>query len=287
MDASHLENPESYRNEYDGNDGNIGEMVNIIDIKNPQQLGLYHRRMVLGECMRLPHNVNKLPDDIYESWINSFMTNVKDDDNERCKSFKYLWSYSENADSSAVPHGAAKNIVQLAKLMKSGKIKRSEIEFAGRGNVDGHPSQTSWDVISNLKVESWELVQADLKAKAENIEDAVQVSSATPIKENELKVIDVIVNYITSNYYDYEARVKYADERGVAKPGAIAQCYFDDYQAVIKVLRNAHLEGCKYLPIDLVSNFKHGTYRNYREVIAAVNRRYGRCKTQDTMMDFF
>ena len=288
MDGHQYENPENYS--YETNiDDPIGENVNVVNIQDSTQMGLYRRRMVIGECMRLPHNVNRLPDDIYESWINSFMTNVKDDDNERSKSFRYLWTFdAEGADSTAVPHGAAKSIVQLAKLMKSGKIKRTEIEYSGRGNIDNHPSPTTWQNIMNLKTESWELVKADL-VKAENIEGETpqQLTSATPIKEVELKVIDVIVGFITSNYYDCEAKTKYPDDKGSATPGAIAQCYFDDYSSVIKVLRNAHAEGRKFLPIDLVPNFKHGVYRNYREVIAAVKRRYGRCKTQDTMMDFF
>ena len=43
------------------------------------------------------------------------------------------------------------------------------------------------------------------------------VPAATPIREVELRVIDVIVSYITSGYYDHEAKTKYFDDKGMMK----------------------------------------------------------------------
>ena len=47
--------------------------VNQFDIKNDTHMNLIYRRMIAGQCFRLP-NTPTCPDDIFESWLATYLS---------------------------------------------------------------------------------------------------------------------------------------------------------------------------------------------------------------------
>ena len=60
------------------------------DIKNDTQANLIHRKMISNESFKAP-STETCPDDMWESWKNTFMQNMNDDILEKSKTFKYIW----------------------------------------------------------------------------------------------------------------------------------------------------------------------------------------------------
>ena len=65
------------------------QSINILDVKNDKHLSMIYRKMLSGECFRLPSGPT-CPDDIFESWKVTFMTGLKDDVYEKSKVWRVL-----------------------------------------------------------------------------------------------------------------------------------------------------------------------------------------------------
>ena len=255
----------------------FNQTIDWINTKNPQEMALYQRRMVAGQSFKLPDEPT-ITDAQWESFKGTFMADLSDDVTEKSRSFRYLWEDEEENSSSARPtYGIARNMIQLGQLMKNNKILREDIEYKGLGNDNGIPSATAWQAISDLTVFT------PFKVEADATHDAIE-----PTNENYRKIVDAIVNFITSEYYMDAARIEHpnAAQTGCV-PGAIAKLYFADYTDNVKIMRKAYKCGQVLLTSDLSPNFAAGLYPNYTAIMNAVKRRYGRCRTQDTMVDFF
>ena len=263
---------ESYQ---DYNDQNYS--VDWINTKNPQEMSLYQRRMVAGQHFKLPDETT-ISDAQWESFKGTFMSDLNDDVTEKSKSFRYLWEDEDDNPSSTRPtYGVAKNMIQLAKLLENNKILREDIEYTGHGNDDGNPSETAWTAIKGMTSFVAFKVEADPTQTSPDV-----------TQELHRKIIDCVINYITSDYYADAALKKHPNtNKTAAHPGAITQMYFDDYSENVKIMRKAYKCGQVLLTSDLSPNFTAGFYPNYTAVMNAVQRRYGRCQTQDTMVDLF
>ena len=242
--------------------------VNFVDVNDPKQYAIYQRRMVAGEKIRLP-NTPTVTDEMWYSFEHGFM-NLSDDTGERAKAFRYFWE-PENAEVTAltVPYGVAGNITQIVKLIESGRIQKDMI------SVDGNtPTDKIWEKVKKLTLVNYTMV--DIKAES----PATQIQQAkTPVAE--LKCVDAIVNFLTNDYYVIPAEIEGGEH------GRIADLYFKDFSINLKTLRRAYSEGKDYLPYGMTECFKSGMYADYKQTLAAVKRRFGRCKSQDTMMDLF
>ena len=252
--------------------------VDWINTKNPQEMSLYQRRMVAGQSFKLPDEPT-ISDAQWESFKGTFMSDLNDDVTEKSKSFRYLWEDEEdNQSATRPPYGVAKNIVQLQKLMENNKIVREDIDYSGVGNDNGHPSESAWNAVMTMT--------RFIPFKIEPVDP--QTNAIEPSTELHRKIIDCIINFITCEYYAEAAAKEHPNQtRNGPHPGAIAQMYFDDYSENVKIMRKAYKCGQVLLTSDLSPNFTAGFYPNYQAVMKAVQRRYGRCRTQDTMVDLF
>ena len=272
--AGTIENDiESYQ---DYNEPNYSS-VDWINTKNPQEMSLYQRRMVAGQCFKLPDEPT-ISDAQWESFKGTFMSDLNDDVTEKSKAFRYLWEDEDDNPSSTRPtYGVAKDIIQLTKWMENNKIIREDIVYSGHGHDNNHPSETAWNAIMNLTT-----------FVAFKIEPSGDEAVIEPTQEHHRKIIDCIINFITSDYYTDAALKKHPNTNGTtAIPGAVTKLYFEDYSENVKIMRKAYKCGQVLLTSDLSPNFTAGFYPNYTAVMNAVQRRYGRCQTQDTMMDLF
>ena len=241
--------------------------INFVDLNDPKQYQIYQRRMVAGEKIRLP-NSPTVTDEMWYTFEHGFMQ-LKDDTDERTKVFRYFWE-PEDAEMTVntVPYGVAGNIVQLIKMVVSGRIQRDDITYKTQGQT---PEITIWNKIKKLTAASYSMI--DIKQ-----EDQIVTPKSSA---SELKCVDAIINYLTNDFYVIPAEIQGNE------PGIIAQLYFDDFETNLKMMRKAYAEGKDYLPYGMTECFKSAMYADYKQTIAAVKRRYGRCKTQDTMMDLF
>ena len=255
----------TYENEtadYDFND-----TCNALNPNDPQDMSSYHRLMIQGKCVKLP-STESIDDELYQNFLSGFMSDIKDDETERSKVFRFLWkNEDENVDSDSVPYGVPCDIDDLVKLVKQNKINRTAISPS--------PDPGTWDNVLKLTADSFRLEEKTIQLA----DSKTKILKATPAAQR--KVVDAIINHISGDYYKAEATFKHPE-----KPGAVAVMYFENYKTHLKIMKQAYLEG-RLLPCDMIPSFNAGTYKTYKEVIAAVKRRYGRCRTQDTMMDFF
>ena len=258
-------------------DYNQDYSVDWINTKNPQEMSLYQRRMVAGQSFKLPDEPT-ITDAQWESFKGTFMSDLNEDVNEKAKSFRYLWEDEDDNPSSTRPtYGVAKDIIQLSKLMENNKIIREDVDYSGAGNDNGHPSESAWNHVMSMT-----------QFVPFKIEPSESQAAQTESPELYRKIVDCIINFITRDYY---ADAAYKSHPNTAKngphPGAVAKLYFDDYSENVKIMRKAYKCGQTLLTSDLSPNFTAGFYPNYAAVMNAVRRRYGRCQTQDTMVDLF
>ena len=232
----------------------------------------YQRLIAQGRCFKLP-STPTISDELYQSWLFTFMTEVKDDVNEISRSFRYMWSdEDENVDATKVPYGIPGSPSQVVKMIKSNQITADMF--------DPKPSVANWDKVKKVTDSAWALQNV--------LNEDVSTKDAKPVlvKETEKpvrKIFDQIINLISNNFYEAAAALEWTGDM----PGGVAQLFFDDHRTILKIMRAAHAEGNKFLPNDMVTSWNKGVYKSYKQVIAAVKRRYGRCQTQDSMMDFF
>lgn len=240
------------------------ENLNYIDVNDPKQMGIYQRRMVSGDCLRLPPTAT-VSDELFHSFEHSFMQ-LQDDLGDKAKVFRYFWE-PENVEITAasVPYGVAANVTHIVRLIESKRIQRDQIKV---GNSE--PSATTWDKVKKLTADKY--THVDIK-----VEDTTIAAAPKDVS----KALDGIINFLTNDYYVTKA------ELNGGKPGEIAALYFADFTSNLKAMRGAYTEGYKFLPFDMINSFKSAMYSDYTKTLAAVRRRYGRCKSQDTMMDLF
>ena len=264
-----MENSENSEYQYENNSSVCNNQfdceVNAFQSNAGSELSKYERLVTQGRCFRLPATAT-IPDELYQSWLYTFMTEVKDDANELSKHFRYTWcDEEENADSGWVAYGIPGSAEQMVKLMKSGQVTAEMLSPP--------PTNAIWTKCMKVTNDTWSLVKVK--------DDSTQTTTEATAVEIR-KVFDQIINLWTDSYYESQAFLEHGNV-----PGGVTQVYFDNHVTILKIMRAAHAEGNKFLPVDMVTSFKKGIYKNYRQVIAAVKRRYGRCQTQDTMMDFF
>ena len=241
--------------------------VNAFNNSNAgSELNKYERSVTQGKCFRLPATAT-IPDELYQSWLYTFMTEIKDDTNELSKHFRYTWcDEEESADSGRVAYGIPGSANQMVKLMKAGQVTQDMLTPV--------PTRTVWDKCLKMTNEKWTII------KVVNDSTGALLVDVTP--EEIRKVFDSVINLWTDSYYEAQAASEYGNIAG-----AVTQVYFENHKKILQIMRSANAEGNKFLPVDMVTSFNKGVYKNYRQIIAAVKRRYGRCQTQDTMMDFF
>ena len=80
----------SYENYDETADYDIENSVNVLNPKDPTDMGNYHRLMIQGKCVKLP-NTETIDDDLYQNFLSGWMSDIKDDEEEKAKVFKYIW----------------------------------------------------------------------------------------------------------------------------------------------------------------------------------------------------
>ena len=272
-------------NNYINNDNNrptneetpANHSVNYIDYGDPKQMQLIQKRMLEGRSFRAP-STETCPDDVYESWRTSFMNALSNDPKGIAKNFQYVWYDDEEAlDNSTARFGVARDVDQVVKMIITGQIKRESIDYIGPGNVGGHPSKTAWATIATIKNADYRLVKIETTDLAGNV-----TSTLDPLESYKVRIFDAIAIYLTGGFY----HAMYT-ENGVVMEGKPLSTYFEHYEEIFKALKSAHEEGVNCVPMDMIDPFKDGVYCNYSTIMKAMKRRYNRCQTHETMIDWF
>ena len=251
--------------------------INQIDMNDPKQYQLLQRRMLEGKSFRAP-STDTCPDDVYESWRTSFMNQLHDDPKGIAKVFQYVWYDDEDGiDSNTARFGAACDVDQLVKMITTGQIKRDSISYTGPGNVDNKPSRKAWSEIAQLTNVDYRLVKEEIKDNSDNV-----IETLEPLKDHKIVILDQIAIFLTGGFY----KTKYT-KNGVVEKGGPLRAYFENYDTIFKALRAAHEEGVNCVPMDMIDSFKDGAYCSYNVVMQAMKRRYNRCQTHETMIDWF
>ena len=256
-----------YNNEtYTQDIENTHEEVNKLDLSDDKTNNLYTRRIIAGECFKLPDSA-ECPDDLWDAWMATFMTGLKDDEFQKAKKFRYNWTTdTEDGIVSTVKYGVAGGVVDLATLMKQGFVRRTDITVPKSGGGTCNPTITAWKNFCALKQFSMHKVEA-----SEGV-DGIEKTA-----DNFLEIADAVVDFITGGWYAVHLETK----------GLATTTYFSDYVINTKAMRAAYDHGNKCLCTDLTESFVNGVYRTYKDVVYAVRRRYNRCRTQETMVDWF
>ena len=243
------------------------EQVNQFDTKNESHLNLIYRRMVAGQCFRLP-NDQTCPDDIFESWLATFLSESVDDPHGKAKIFRYTWSQKRQGDHNVpvAEFHLAKDITGLIQIIKKGLVKRTDIRLPN----NAVPTKTNWN--EALKIQIFTPVHIP-KNESQGIEAPIPATDAAY-----LSIFDCVVHYLTGGYYKGGLNIN---------PGFTTMAYFKEHDENLKILKSAYKAGQDTITIDMLPAFKSGTYVDYRAVVAAVNRRYRRGYTQETMTDWF
>ena len=250
------------------------QTVNMYQKSNSENFdsSQYQRLIAQGRCFKLPSS-STISDDLYQSWLFTFMTEVKDDVNEISRSLRYMWNdEDENIDATKVAYGIPGSAGQVVKMIKAGQITAEML--------DPKPNATNWDKVKKVTDGTWTLLGV---ANEESTTREAKPFLVKPTEKPVRLIFDQIINFISNNFYEAAAALEWSGEM----PGGVAQLFFDDHKTILKIMRSAHAEGNKFLPNDMVASWNKGVYKSYKQVIAAVKRRYGRCQTQDSMMDFF
>ena len=240
--------------------------LNALNPQDPNDMAQYNRLLIQGKCVKLP-NTESISEEIYQNFLTGFLSDIQNDEHERAKVFRFMWkNEDENITADGVPYGVPGDIDDMVKLIKMNRIKRSDISPL--------PEPPTWDKVLKLTADKWCIKEVRIKNEDDQTEKTV-----TPPAQGIRRVVDSIIHFISGNFY----KAKAAAERCA---GAAADIYFENYTKHLQIMKKAYLEG-RFLPGDMIPSYNAGVYKNYKEVIAAVRRRYGRCRTQDTMTDFF
>ena len=196
--------------------------VNEFNIKNDNHLSLIYRRMLAGQCFRLPSSPT-CPDDIFESWSNSFMTDIVSDEGGKSRSFRFAWTQNRarNIDALVPVFYVAKDFQGLSSIVDKYKISRTQVKLVN----NAEPTITNWK--ETLKLQIFTPIKIDKNAAA-GIEADIPATNAAY-----LAIADAIVNYLTGDFY----KSKYA---GI--PGFVAQQYFSEYEDNLKLIKSIYKE---------------------------------------------
>ena len=261
-----VEYDDYYNDDYNYNTGEcIDQGLNIMDPSNDKIKNLYDRRIISGDCFKLPDTA-ECPDDIWDAWMAAFMTGLKDDEFQKSKKFRYLWTTDrEDGIVSTVKYGVAGSVEDLVSLIKQGFVRRTDVQVPGSSGKK-NPTVANWQAFTKLVV--FQMTKVDESDDGPAVE-----ATADEMKE----IADGIVSYITGGWYD-----GYIGTKGLG-----ADTYLGEYKSNVSAMRAAYDHGNKCLCTDLTEPFVNGVYRSYKDVIYAVRRRYNRCRTQETMVDWF
>lgn len=289
MDPFNNDNDENYNNDNNYDDDNFtasstgepGEPIinsmtardlendlNEFSLKNDSHLNLIYRRMLAGQCFRLPSSPT-CPDDIFESWFNSFLTDITNDEDGKSRSFRFTWTQNrpKNIDALVPIFHVAKDIQGLISIVEKHRlVSRTQVKL----DNGAEPTVTNWK--ETLKLQIFSPVKIDKNA-------AAGIEADIPATEPKyLAITDGIVNFLTGDFY----KQKFA-----GMPGFVTQKYFSEYDENLALMKSIYKDGGNAITLDLLDSFKAGTWPNYTATVAAVKRRYKRSYTQETMMDYF
>ena len=157
--------------------------INGVEGDNEKRMDYMHKLVLAGSAFRLPEDPKKVTPQSWNGWLSGIRATIQEEDILRVEKLKYLWD--PEPDALHPIQGVPKNIIELAYLLKIGRISRFDIEFNSNGNDDGHPSKTSWSNIQAL-----------------NDFVVIKTDSSTVTSENLRKIVDKIVGFITTNMYE-------------------------------------------------------------------------------------
>ena len=237
----------------------LSETINGVEGDNAKRMDYMHKLVLAGSAFRLPEDPQKVTPQSWNGWLSGIRATIQEEDILRVEKLKYLWD--PEPDALHPVQGIPKDIVELAYLLKIGRISRHDIEYNGNGNDDGHPSKTSWSNVQALT--EFVVVKAE--------------STQTLTTEVVRKVVDKIVAFITSDMYEPDS----------ATPGKSTLKYFEDHTTNRKALRKFRAMAEKLLPSDINEGFKDGFYVDYDAMIGAMKRKYSMGNEQKTVVDHF
>ena len=216
-----------------------------------------------GNAFRLPDTIEPGKFDVVMSmWYTCFCGNMKASQVKIMRNFKYLWRRDDDKIASRPNLGIATNLRELQFLMSSGRIDRSDFDAI---TVD------QWGQLEGYNLDlSFEHVPA--------VKDGNRTISAEIAKSPEalLETLDIIVNGITSGYYD---------EGGKTLPGTTTKAYFEGAKDAIVALEVISGNMGVYLPNAIGPCFALGAYGSYDSLVMALRRFYGEDECQESMID--
>ena len=163
--------------------------INMLNPKDPGDMSQYHRLMIQGKCVKLP-NTESIDDELYQNFMSGFMTDIKDDENERSKVFRFLWKdEEENVDLDGVPYGVPGDIDDIVKLIEMGRIVRTSLPEC--------PDPGTWGNVKKVTTESFRLKDEMIEIEDQSGEKKPKQMKATSVAAR--KVFDSIVNFISGN----------------------------------------------------------------------------------------
>ena len=233
--------------------------INGVEGDEQKRMDYMHKLVLAGSAFRLPEDPKKVTPQSWNGWLSGVRATIQEEDILRVEKLKYLWD--SEPDALHPVQGVPKDITELAYLLKIGRISRHDIEYNSTGNVDGHPSKTSWSNVQSLT--EFVVVKEE--------------TSQTVTTETVRKVVDRIVAFISSDMYEPDN----------ATPGKSTLKYFADHTTNRKALRKFRAMAEKLLPSDINDGFKDGFYVDYDAMIGAMKRKYSMGNEQKTMIDHF
>ena len=233
--------------------------INGVEPDEGKRMDHMHKLVLAGSAFRLPEDPKKVTPQSWNGWLSGVRATIQEEDILRVEKLKYLWD--SEPDVLHPVQGVPKDVTELAYLLKIGRISRQDIEYTSTGNVDGHPSKTSWSNVQALT--EFVVVKAE--------------TNQTLTSETVRKVVDRIIAFITSNMYEPDD----------STPGKSALKYFEDHSTNRKALRKFRTMAERLLPSDINEGFKDGFYVDYDAMISAMKRKYSMGNEQKTMIDHF
>ena len=100
------------------NPADLDNDIFALNPNNADDMNQYHRLMIQGKCVKLP-NTESIDDELYQNFLTGFMSDIKDDEHERSKVFRYLWkNEDENIAADKIPYGVPGDMDDLIQMIK-------------------------------------------------------------------------------------------------------------------------------------------------------------------------
>ena len=216
-----------------------------------------------GNAFRLPDTIEPGKFDVVMSmWYTCFCGNMKASQVKIMNNFKYLWRRDDDKIASRPNLGVATNLRELQFLMSSGRIDRSDfdsITVEQWGTLEGYNQELSFEHVPAVK-ENNRTIHPEVAKSPEAL----------------LETLDIIVNGITSGYYD---------EGSKTPAGTTTKAYFDGAEDAIVALEVISGNMGLYLPNAIGPSFALGAYNSYDSLVMALRRFYGEDENTETMID--